>query len=58
MQRNSAQDGFMSQEVQQLDAKPQTEVNIALYRNIVIFFRFDNLISYISSFFLNINVYQ
>lgn len=46
MQRNSAQDGFMSQEVQQLDAKPQTEVNIALYRNIVvIFFRFDNLIS-------------
>lgn len=46
MQRNSAQDGFLSQEVQQLDAKPQAEVNIALFRNIVvIFFRFDNLIS-------------
>lgn len=41
MKRNSAQDAFMSQEVQQLDAKPQAEVN----RNIVIFFRFDNLIS-------------
>lgn len=46
MQRDSAQDAFMSQEVQQLDAKPQAEVNIALYRNVVvIFFRFDNLIS-------------
>lgn len=37
MQRNSAQGGFMSLEVQQLDTKPQAQVNITLFRNIVIF---------------------
>uniref|UniRef100_K1P976 Uncharacterized protein n=1 Tax=Magallana gigas TaxID=29159 RepID=K1P976_MAGGI len=33
MQRNSAQDGFMSQEVQQLDAKPQAERKLPLIKD-------------------------
>lgn len=37
----------MSLEVQQLDTKPQAQVNITLFRNIVIFLIFDNLLNYI-----------